>query len=258
MKNFFIFCASLCLALPLFAQENMIFTIHAVHVDGDLNAFEEVEGVYMKKVAQSSVDNGDITGWSFAKTLLPDNMNDEGNFNYIFVQSSASLNDFLDPKINWWENADKVLSEEEQKKVDELRQKFSWKKDVRVIYHVETALWNENYDGPLFFQFNFATPKNRNGFIEENKTLWNNFFEKNMEKLNMVSWGVASKVHPLGKDWSSVVTWDGFRSLKDLYQYRIGVEGIQPPQETSKMTEYNPDGFTEMPIYQEIAATKSK
>ena len=70
--------------------------------------------------------------------------------------------------------------------------------------------------------------------------------------------GVASKVHPLGKDWSSVVTWDGFRSLKDLYQYRIGVEGIQPPQETSKMTEYNPDGFTEMPIYQEIAATKSK
>ena len=36
------------------------------------------------------------------------------------------------------------------KKVDELRQKFSWKKDVQVIYHVETALWNENYDTLVF------------------------------------------------------------------------------------------------------------
>ena len=42
----------------------------------------------------------------------------------------------------------------------------------------------------------------------------------------MIGWGVASKVHPRGEDWSDVVTWDAFkkpsRPLPISYRSRWG------------------------------------
>ena len=102
-----------------------------------------------------------------------------------------------------------------------------------------------------FIQFNFARPKNLNGFISENKSLWKNFFSTNMDKMNMVNWGVGRKIAPLSSEWSTVVTWDMFKSMEDLMKYRVG-EGPNPPSSKSKMRSYNPDGFRNQVIFQAL------
>lgn len=258
MKKIFFLITFLCVGVSLQAQENFLFTIHAVQIEGDLEAFEKVESMYMQRVAQAAVDKGDIMGWSLNKTMHLDNINDEDNYNYVFVQSAKDVNGIVSPKAAWWSNAGNILSAKEQKEVAELQKLFSWKKDVKVLYQVESALWDSKYDGNVVFQFNFGKPKNTNGFIEENKSLWRPFFEANQSKLNMVGWGVARKVHPIGEEWSDVVTWDAFKNLGDLYQYRIGVENVNPPTDKSNMQEYNPDGFTNAPIYTGVATTKNE
>ena len=257
MKKLFFLCSLLCLSLTLQGQENFLFTIHAVQIEGDLEAFEKVESMYMQRVAQAAVDKGEIMGWSLNKSMHLDNINDEENFNYVFIQSAKDVQGIVSPKSAWWNNANDILSSKELKEVEELQKTFTWKKDVKVLYQVESAIWDNKYDGSVVFQFNFAKPKNSNGFVEENKTLWRPFFDKNKSKLNMIGWGVASKVHPRGEDWSDVVTWDAFKNLEDLYQYRIGVDGVNPPSEKSNMQEYNPDGFSNSPIYVGVATTKN-
>lgn len=258
MKKTFILLSLLCLSFTIQAQENFLFTIHAVQIEGDLEAFEKVESLYMQRVAQVAVDKGEIMGWSLNKSMHLDNLNDEEKYNYVFVQSAKDVQAMVSPKAAWWNNAGNVLSTKELEEVAELQKKFTWKKDVKVLYHTESALWDASYDGPVVFQFNFAKPKNSNGFVEENKTLWRPFFEKNQAKMKMVGWGVASKVHPRGTEWSDVVTWDAFKNIGDLYQYRIGIEGVTPPADKSNMQEFNPDGFSNSPIYTGIANTKNK
>ena len=41
--------------------------MHAVRVEGDLEAFEKVQSLYMAKVAQNAVDKIDIAFWAFKK-----------------------------------------------------------------------------------------------------------------------------------------------------------------------------------------------
>lgn len=257
MKKLFYLLMIACTCLVGTAQDNFLFSIHAVQVEGDLEAFEKVESMYMQRVAQAAVDKGDIMGWSFNKSVHLDNINDEGKFNYIFLQFAPDIESMIGEQANWWNHAGKVLSKKEQEEVAELQKKFTWKKDVRVMYKVEDRL-SEDYEGLVAFQFNFAKPKNTAGFVEENKTLWKSFFQQNMKKMNLIGWGVATKIHPSGADWSDVMTWDVFKNLTDLYKSRIGIDGLTYPQGESKMNEYNPDGFSERPIYVGVATTKTK
>ena len=50
----------LLLSVSLSAQAYQTYSMHFVRVEGDLNAFEKVQSMYMQKVAQNAVDNGDI------------------------------------------------------------------------------------------------------------------------------------------------------------------------------------------------------
>jgi hypothetical protein len=83
--------------------------------------------------------------------------------------------------------------------------------------------------------------------------LWKPYFEKNMERMGMVNWGVGRKIAPLGANWAKVSTWDMFNTLEELMKYRIGYEMPADLLKKSKMTDYNPDGFMMMPIFQMIA-----
>ena len=42
------------------AQVYQTFSMHFVRVEGDLEAFEKVQSIYMHKVAQDAVEKGDI------------------------------------------------------------------------------------------------------------------------------------------------------------------------------------------------------
>ena len=90
-------------------------------MEGDLQAFEKVQSMYMQKVAQNAVENGDIAFWAFLRRVTMDNIDDENRKNYLFVQSNKNITAMLSDKNSWWENASKVLSKEEQEIVDLLR-----------------------------------------------------------------------------------------------------------------------------------------
>lgn len=231
------------------AQAYQTYSMHFVRVEGNLEAFETVQKTYMQKIAQNAVDKGDISFWAFLKSVRMDNIDDEKRKNYLFVQSNSNITAILSEKNQWWNSASTVLTKEEQAIVGELSSKFSWTEDSRHIFQDEVSIVKGL---GTHIQFNFANPKNLAGFIAENKTLWKNYFSKNMTKMGMVNWGVGRKIAPTGMNTSSVSTWDMFDSLESLMKYRAGFELPADISKKSKMNLYNPDGWRYSPIFNAI------
>lgn len=235
------------LSFAINAQVYQTFSMHAVRVEGDLDAFEKVQSIYMSKVAQNAVDKGDIVFWAFLKRYTLDAIDNEERYNYLFVQSNKDISTLLSEKNSWWNNASKVLSDDEQEMVEALSGNFTWTKDTRHVFIDEVSIAKGL--GKVI-QFNFARPKNLAGFIAENKSLWKKHFTMNMDKMGMVNWGVGRKIAPIGENTSAVVTWDMFESVEQLMQYRVGNPDIvNPALNKSKMSEYDPDGFYYSPIF---------
>ena len=74
--------------------------------------------------------------------------------------------------------------------------------------------------------------------------------------MNMLSWGTAEKIHPTGDEWASVMTWDMFSSLADLFKYRLG-DDMNPPLDKSHMGEINPDGFYQVATWYWLAGASA-
>ena len=206
----------LFVSISLSAQAYQTYSMHFVRVEGDIDAFEEVQKMYMQKVAQNAVNKGDISFWAFLKRVTMDNIDDEERKNYLFVQSNSDVEAILSARNQWWNNASSLLTKEEQAIVGELSSKFTWTSDSRHIFKDEISVVKGL---GTHIQFNFASPDNLNGFIAENKSLWKNYFSKNMTKMGMVNWGVGRKIAPTGMNTSSVSTWDMFDSLENLMKY---------------------------------------
>ena len=131
----------LLFTVSIWAQEGAIVTMHAVLVEGDTEAFETVQTKYFQKVAQSAVNDGDIAAWNFLRAVRLDGMNDEEEYNYMFVQGNSSVAATLSPKNAFWNKAEDVLSNKEFKDLQELQTKFTWKKDVQDDRHSITRYW---------------------------------------------------------------------------------------------------------------------
>ena len=232
------------------SQAYQTYSMHFVRVEGDLDAFEKFQKTYMQKVAQNAVDKGDISFWAFLKRVRMDNIDDEKRKNYLFVQSNSNISAILSEKNQWWNNASSVLTEKERAIIEGLSSRFTWTEDSRHIFQDEVSIVKGL---GTHIQFNFASPENLAGFITENKTLWKNYFSKNMDKLGMVNWGIGRKIAPTGMNTSSVSTWDMFDSLENLMKYRAGFELPDDISKKSKMSSYNPDGWRYSPIFNAIS-----
>jgi hypothetical protein len=249
MKKLFTLLLLLLLSTTMSAQAYQTYSMHFLRVEGDLEAFETVQKMYMQKVAQNAVDKGDISFWAFLKRVTMDNIDDEQRKNYLFVQSNTDVSAILSVKNQWWNNVTSVLTKEEQAIVGELNTKFTWTADSRHIFKDEVSIVKGL---GTHIQFNFASPKNLAGFIAENKSLWKTYFSKNMSKMGMVNWGVGRKIAPTGMDSSSVATWDMFDSLENLMKFRVGFALPSNISKKSKMSSYNPDGWKYSPIFRAI------
>ena len=237
-----------------------VFTLHAVKIEGNTDAFEKVETELNAKVAQEAVNKGDILYWGLFKVTKFNSGDIPGDYNYVWVQWANSIDDLLSQKSNWWNNSDKVLTPAEM----ELRKTYSvtYKgvKDAREVFVVEDQA--SVTGNAAYFQFNFGRPTNVSGFIEENKTLWKPFFVKNMNQMNMKVWGVARRLTfpTMETSHNTVMSWDAFSSLEDLMKYRIGLKipGYTEVVQKSKMKTYMPDGFSYAPIFKVLKATTVK
>ena len=122
------------------AQVYQTFSMHLVRIEGDLEAFEKVQTMYMQKVAQAAVEKGDIAFWAFLKRFTLDGLDDEKRKNYLFVQSNTDITAMLSDKNSWWSNAKNVLSKEEMDMVSALRKSYTWVEDSRHIFVDEVSI----------------------------------------------------------------------------------------------------------------------
>ncbi len=238
--------------------DNHIMIIHAVKVEGYVQASELVETKFMKRLAQHAIDNGDLVGWNFFRAYQNGGINDEDNFTHMFVSFYKDIDSFFDPQF--WTKAGEVLTKKEQKELASLQSKYSWSKDTMVMYRVDASFRlasgpEEFKDG--YVQLNYAKPTNAAAFLQENREIWKDFHLGNAPKSNMVSWGTGQKIHPTGGDWASVMTFDMFKSLPDLMKYRMGI-GVTSWPENSKMGEINPNGFQLVAVGQFIDGAAAK
>ena len=246
---------TLILTYSLNAQVYQTYSQHFVKIEGDLQAFETVQAKYMQKVAQDAVDKGNIAFWAFLKREFFDSMNEEGRYNYLFVQSNTDVGTLLSDNNAWWNNVASVLSKEELKEVEELQGKFEWKSDMRMIFIDEGSIAKGLGS---HIQFNFAKPKDLKGFISENINLWKPHFENTMAEIGMLNWGVGRVLEPIGTNWSTVQTWDMFDSLENLMKYRVGYTLPENIIEKSKMSEINPDGWNSSMIFESLSFAVSQ
>lgn len=233
------------------AQAQRVYAIHSVRVEGNLQNFEKAQ-MMQSKVAQASVNSGDVSGWILLQVVQMDGVDDENGFNYVFAQSADNIDKLLDPKFAWWTNNAKVLSKSEQDDLALLATSFKWTKDERNVFLTEDDLPGAGE----YVQFNYGRPANMTGFISENKALWKPFFKDNMAKLNMGGWGVARRLTSgtsLGN--TTIMTWDVFKSMNDLMKYRIGFPLPKEMLDKSKMAQYDPNGFTHQQLLKVLSYT---
>jgi len=233
------------------AQAQRVYSVHSIRVEGNLQNFEKAQMI-QSKVAQASVNSGDMSGWILLQVVQMDGVDDENGFNYVFAQSANNIDQFLDPKFAWWNNNAKVLSKSEQDDLALLTTSFKWTKDERNVFVTEDDLPGSGE----YVQFNFGRPANMTGFVAENKALWKPFFKDNMAKFNMGGWGIARRLTSgtsLGN--TSIMTWDVFKSMNDLMKYRIGFALPKELLDKSKMAQYDPNGFTQQQTLKVLAYT---
>ncbi len=244
-----------------FANAQKVFSLHAVKIEGNTDAFEKVETELMSKVSQNAVNKGDVLYWGLFKVHKFNNSDAPGDYNYVWVQWANSIDDLLGTKGAWWNNISNVLTPAEMEQAKVLGTSYKGVSDERNIFVVEDEAYDNNSKAE-YFQFNFARPANVAGFIDENKTLWKPYFVKNMSKMNMNVWGVARRLTfpTLETSHSTVMSWDAFTSLENLMKYRIGFKfpGSDEASKKSKMSTYMPEGFSYMPIFKVLKATTSK
>jgi hypothetical protein len=259
MKKIVLIIAVLCTVQ--FANAQKVFSLHAVRVEGNTDAFEKVETEYMSKVTQDAVNKGDVLYWGLFKVHKFNNTLAPGEFNYVWVQWANSIDDLLGAKGEWWKNISKVLTPAEMDQVKTYGASYKGVEDARNIFVVEDEAYDNSGSAP-YFQFNFGRPANVAGFIEENKTVWKPYFVKNMGKMNMKMWGVARRLSfpSMETSHNTVMSWDAFSSLEDLMKYRIGLQfpGVDEASKKSKMGTLLPDGFSYMPIFKVLKSTTPK
>ena len=110
--------------------------------------------------------------------------------------------------------------------------------------------------GGKYSVWNYARPKNMKGFVSENQNLWKPMMEETIKsgESGLTNWGIGAKIYPMGQDESTVMTWDGYKTLVDAMK-ALDVSDFTPPSK-SKMNDYDPDGFRLRVIWEQVMAVE--
>ena len=69
------------------------------------------------------------------------------------------------------------------------------------------------------------------GFVSENQDLWKPMMEKTIKngETGLTNWGIGAKIYPMGQDESTVMTWDGYKTLADAMKAFIASARVLYP-----------------------------
>lgn len=245
MKKLLILIASFIFTGSSFAQ---VVYMQFRNVPLDRQAeFVEKETQYWSKVAKAAMDNGQMVGWALWRKA---NVTSADDPNYVLVNIFESI-DNIDPAAIWSESNMKTMGVPPEM--------------VETQSFAPTAFdyWAQVEDMVAgdykYAVINYAMPSNRGAFIEENKTLWKPFFEKNIATgtMGVSSWGMLSVIAPKGNlARFSVLTWDGFNKMSDVMNYMRYTSEENTSSDwndiisKTKMAEILPQGFEYSIVYE--------
>lgn len=205
----------------------------------DVAEFERKEIDYWSEVAKSRIKKGDQNFWALMRKVGTAGNN---SVNYAFVNGFPSIAKMANP--SWDASSLGNVHPSDAASPYEIYELHNYK-----------ILNSLNGDGK-FYIFNYARPKNLNGFISENQNIWMPYHKRNIAKGNtgMTDWGMGYRLYPVGQNESTIMTWDGFASLEDAME-ALDVSDWTPPK-GSKMDEYDPEGFRLRVIWEQVKAVQ--
>ena len=229
----------LLLLMTNFAVQAQYYSITYIKVSPEkISEFERLENNYWSKIANQNIKNGKQLGWALMRKFGTAGNND---VNYAFINAHETISDLLNP--GWMDSAKKlginpnnILTEYEVYEI------HHYKIQDQILGNNDAKVWIWNY----------AKPKNLNGFLSENKNIWSPLHAKNIKSKSnpMKNWGIGTKIYPVGIDESTVMTRDGFSSIEDALK-TLDFSDWTPPK-GSKMNEYDPDGFRLRVIWEQV------
>lgn len=246
MRSTLMTLIALLISISSFAQV-AYFQYRVVPADREAE-FLDKETNHWAKVAKAAIDQGKMTGWSLWRKV---GVTEDGAPNYVFVNLYESF-EKADPSEVWTSENVKLMGVSPK-----LVETNSF---TTVPFDYWLQLEDMVQGDYKYALVNYAMPKNRGAFIEENKTLWKPLHQKNITNgnLGMKSWGIMSVVYPRGiAARFSALTWDGFDTMKDVMNYlRYNPDGMDADfrevVSQSKMGEIMPEGGFQYSIIYEL------
>ena len=214
-----------------------VVEIHYRHVPAEhIAEFEAKEMNHWSKVKQNAIDNGDLLATAFFRVADAGLIEDESTPTHAFVLVYKNFEQLAN-SINIWSTAEEVLgmdpsyvSTDEISKVMMI-QRYKLIDEILPLREFKYAVWN------------YAKPKDLNGFVNENLKLWKPYFQKKLGKNGLAGYGILARVYPQGMDQSSILTYDHYTDLASAMQALSPMDYDQSILSKSKMSEYDPDGF---------------
>lgn len=210
----------------------------------DIEQFLNVEMNYSKDIAQDAVNNDKLLGWALLQNTNPG----PDDYNFIWVNAYPDINTAANEKA-WWANSEKVVGIPP----DVLFSDGSkYKYDRSYTYKMKMTI--PDTAPAEYVILNFATPDDLDAVAASSKEYVLPHFKKNMSNHGMVGWGMATKITPQGKDYSSMMTYDSYDSLASAMKHLAGegvIEGL-PMDKLAKVT------WEMRPLMKVVSATSQK
>ena len=189
----------------------------------NIEEFERKETTYWAKVKKAAIDKGEQNLWLLARKVGTAGNND---VNYAFVNGYPSLEAMLST---------------------------SWNPET-LGFNVQDAM--SPYTVYEIHNYKVLDQIPGQGFVSENQNLWKPMMEETIKsgESGLTNWGIGAKIYPMGQDESTVMTWDGYKTLVDAMK-ALDVSDFTPPSK-SKMNDYDPDGFRLRVIWEQVMAVE--
>jgi hypothetical protein len=230
-------------SINILLAQIVVFTPVKVNKE-DVDQFLNVEMNYSKKIAQDAVNNGNLLGWALLQSTNPG----PDDYNYMWVNAYPDINTAANKNM-WWNNSEKVVGI----KPDVLFSDGSkYKFDRSYTYQMKLTIPNVAPAG--YVLLNFTSPDDVDAVAASAEKYVLPHFKKNMGDHGMVGWGMATKITPQGKDYSSVMFYDSYDTLANAMRHLAG-ESVMKGLPFDKMEKAV---WEKRPLMKVIAATEEK
>tara|TARA_X000001036_G_scaffold44388_1_gene35460 strand:+ start:3101 stop:3853 length:753 start_codon:yes stop_codon:yes gene_type:complete len=231
-----IFFLSLALFSIIMYGQNVV-VIEYRHVSSEhIAEFEAKEMNHWSKVKQNGIDQGHMLASAFFRVADAGRIDDNTVPTHAFVHVYKDFEQLANSS-KVWSNAEEILGMDQSIVSTEdisttMRiQRYRLIDEILPLREFKYAVWN------------YAKPKDLNGFVNENLKLWKPYFQKKLGKNGLAGYGILARVYPQGMEQSSILTYDHYTDLASAMKALSPMDYDSSILSKSKMSEYDPDGF---------------